>query len=79
MGVPPEYRGETVKAFASLHRGAQVSIEELIAFCRARLAAYKHPRQIEVVDELPKTASGKILRRALRSQNEAGSSAAQPT
>ncbi|MEA2256252.1 MAG: long-chain acyl-CoA synthetase, partial [Solirubrobacteraceae bacterium] len=40
--------------------------DELIAFCRERMAAYKYPRQVEFVDELPKTASGKILRRELR-------------
>ena len=40
--------------------------ETLIAFCKERMAAYKYPRKIEFVDELPKTASGKILRRELR-------------
>ena len=42
--------------------------EELVAFARERLAAHKYPRLVEIVDELPKTASGKILRRALRSR-----------
>ncbi|HZO06323.1 MAG TPA: long-chain fatty acid--CoA ligase [Solirubrobacterales bacterium] len=66
IGVPDEYRGETVKAFVSLKPGAELSDQELIAFCKERLAAYKYPRQIEFVDELPKTASGKVLRRELR-------------
>jgi long-chain acyl-CoA synthetase len=66
VGVPDTYRGETVKAFVSLVGGAQVESGELIAFCRERIAVYKAPREVEVVDELPKTASGKFLRRALR-------------
>ncbi len=66
VGVPDEYRGETVKAFVSLKPGESVSEDSLIAFCKERMAAYKYPRQIEFVEELPKTASGKILRRELR-------------
>jgi long-chain acyl-CoA synthetase len=64
IGVPDEYRGETVKAFVSLH--ADVTPDELIAHCRERMAAYKYPRAVEIVDELPKSVSGKILRRELR-------------
>jgi Acyl-CoA synthetases (AMP-forming)/AMP-acid ligases II len=71
IGVPDEYRGETVKAYVSLKPGAEVEAEALVAFCKERLAAYKYPRQIEFVDELPKTASGKVLRRELRDK-EAG-------
>jgi long-chain acyl-CoA synthetase len=66
VGVPDAYRGETVKAFVSLRPGATADADELVAFCRERMAAYKYPRQVEFVDELPKTASGKILRRELR-------------
>jgi long-chain acyl-CoA synthetase len=66
IGVPDEYRGETVKAFVSLKPGQNAGEDELIAFSKERLAAYKYPRQIEFVDELPKTASGKVLRRELR-------------
>jgi long-chain acyl-CoA synthetase len=66
VGVPDEYRGETVKAFVSLRPGERVEADELIAFCRERMAAYKYPRHVEFVDELPKTASGKVLRRVLR-------------
>jgi long-chain acyl-CoA synthetase len=71
VGVPDEYRGETVKAFVSLKPGAEVDAETLIAFCKERMAAYKYPRQIEFIDELPKTASGKVLRRELRDREAA--------
>ncbi|MGE5287587.1 MAG: AMP-binding enzyme [Micromonosporaceae bacterium] len=54
VGVPDPYRGEKVKAFVSLRRGESVSPDELIAFCKERMAAYKYPRQIEFVAELPK-------------------------
>jgi long-chain acyl-CoA synthetase len=66
VGVPDEKRGETVKAFVSVKPGAQVTEEELIAHCRERMAAYKYPRSVVLVDELPKTVTGKILRRELR-------------
>jgi long-chain acyl-CoA synthetase len=66
VGVPDVYRGETVKAVVSLRPGAVVEPGELVDFCRDRMAAYKYPRIVEVVDELPKTATGKILRRDLR-------------
>jgi len=69
VGIPDEYRGETVKAYVSLRPGQQVTAEELIAFCRQQMAAYKYPRQIEFLDELPKTVSGKLLRRELRARN----------
>jgi long-chain acyl-CoA synthetase len=49
----------------SLRPGQQAIAEELIAFCRQQMAAYKYPRQIEFLDELPKTVSGKLLRREL--------------
>jgi long-chain acyl-CoA synthetase len=66
VGVPDEYRGETVKAFVSLKEGRSADADELIAFCKERMAAYKYPRQVEILDEIPKTATGKILRRELR-------------
>jgi long-chain acyl-CoA synthetase len=66
VGIPDAYRGETVKAFVSLRPGERVDADELIAFCRERMAAYKYPRAVELVDELPRTASGKVLRRVLR-------------
>jgi long-chain acyl-CoA synthetase len=66
IGVPDPYRGETVKAFISLKAGMSAEESELITFCRDHMAAYKYPRAIEFLEELPKTASGKILRRDLR-------------
>ena len=66
VGVPDEKRGETVKAFVSLKPGVDVTPEELIAHCKDRMAAYKYPRLIVLMDELPKTVTGKILRRELR-------------
>jgi long-chain acyl-CoA synthetase len=67
VGVPDSYRGETVKAVVVLSAGAALSADDLEQFCRKRLAAYKVPRIIEFRDGLPKTATGKILRRELRS------------
>ncbi|MES2492974.1 MAG: AMP-binding protein [Pseudomonadota bacterium] len=66
IGIPDEYRGESVKAVVSLHAGASLDPAELIAFCKARMAAYKYPRVVEIMDELPKTVTGKILRREVR-------------
>jgi long-chain acyl-CoA synthetase len=66
VGAPDPYRGETVVAFVSLRAGRTADAAELIAFCRERMAAYKYPRRIEIVDEVPTTPSGKILRRVLR-------------
>ncbi len=68
VGLIDAYRGETVKAFVSIKDGAEVTIEEIIAFCKERLAAYKCPRIVEVIDDLPKTVTGKILRRELREE-----------
>ncbi len=69
VGVPDAYRGETVKAYVSLRPGQTATAEELIAFCRQQMAAYKYPRQVEFLDELPKTVSGKLLRRELRDRD----------
>ena len=70
IGVPDSYRGETVHAFVSLRReAAAVDQIVLVQHCRARLAAYKVPRKIRIVDELPKTPTGKIQRAALRERS----------
>ncbi len=66
IGEPDAYRGETVKAFVSFTPGQTATLEEITAFCRERLASYKVPRRIEVIDELPKTLTGKIQRVELR-------------
>jgi len=66
VGEPDDYRGETVAAHVVLRPGEDVSVDELVAHCRERLAVYKAPHVVHLVDELPKTASGKVLRRELR-------------
>jgi long-chain acyl-CoA synthetase len=66
IGVPDPYRGETVKAFVVLKPGERAIPEEMIAFCRERLAVYKVPRLIEFRETLPKTMIGKVLRKELR-------------
>src|SRR5215212_9030323 len=71
VGVPDEYRGETVKAFVALKQEDAVSEEELIAHCKEQMADYKYPRRIEFMEELPKTATGKFLRRELRDEARA--------
>jgi long-chain acyl-CoA synthetase len=66
IGVPDSYRGETVKAFVVLQPGVSATSDEIIAFCRGRLAAYKVPRLVVFRDSLPKSSVGKYLRRKLR-------------
>lgn len=68
IGVPDAYRGETVKAFIAVKDEYvdHVEPEEIIQFCKKRMAAYKYPRQVVILPELPKTATGKFLRRELR-------------
>lgn len=70
-GVPDPYRGETVKAYIVLKEGANVTEKELDEYSRKYLAAYKVPRIYEFRKELPKTAVGKILRRALVDEEKA--------
>jgi len=70
VGIPDAYRGETVKAVVSLKAGTTTNPEELIEHCKANMAAYKVPRILEIVDDLPKTVTGKILRRSLRENLE---------
>ena len=65
VGVPDPYRGETIKAVVSLKPGHQATADEIKAFARERMAAYKYPRVVEIIDDLPKTTSGKIMRRLL--------------
>jgi long-chain acyl-CoA synthetase len=66
IGVPDEYRGETVKAFVVLAPGEPVEERELITFARNRMSAYKYPREVEFVEVIPKSTTGKVLRRQLR-------------
>ncbi len=72
IGVPDAYRGETVKAFVVPQRGENLSPDEINTYCQERLAAYKIPKYIEFIDELPKSAAvGKVLRRQLREREMA--------
>ncbi len=66
VGIPDPYRGETVKAFLVSRPQTVLDLDALSAYCRQHLAGYKVPRFYEVVDSLPKSAVGKVLRRALR-------------
>jgi long-chain acyl-CoA synthetase len=68
VGAPDSYRGETVVAFVSASAGFHIDVTALSGFCRERLAAYKCPVEIRVVEELPKTATGKITRNTLRDE-----------
>ncbi|MBO0678754.1 AMP-binding protein [Mycolicibacterium sp. S2-37] len=63
---PDDYQGEAVVAYVALRPGATVTEEELIAFTRDRLAAYKRPKAVHIIGELPKTPTGKIKRAELR-------------
>jgi long-chain acyl-CoA synthetase len=66
VGVPDRYRGETLKAFIVVKEGETLTEEEVISYLKERLAPYKIPQFVEFMDDLPKTAVGKILRRELR-------------
>ena len=68
VGIPDEYRGETVKAFIVLKPGEVASEKEIIDFCREKMTAYKVPKLIEFRKEIPKSAVGKILRKILRDE-----------
>src|ERR671938_161814 len=76
VGIPDPYRGETVKAFVALRSGMSATPEEIIDFAKQRMAAYKYPRLVEIVDEIPKNLSGKVLRRELREREKARMAAA---
>jgi long-chain acyl-CoA synthetase len=78
IGEPDDHSGEAVAAFVT-PRDPSLTADELRAFARTQLAAYKTPRRIEFRDELPKSNVGKILRRALRDNaDDAASEAAPP-
>ena len=71
IGVHDHYRGETVKAFVVVKEGETLTEEEVITYCRENLAPYKVPKIVEFIDELPKSAVGKVLRRKLKEMEEA--------
>jgi long-chain acyl-CoA synthetase len=68
IGIGDKYRGETVKAYIVLKPGETATPEEIIAFCREKLAAYKVPKLVEFRTSLPKSAIGKVLRKILREE-----------
>jgi acyl-CoA synthetase (AMP-forming)/AMP-acid ligase II len=72
IGVPDEAFGESVKAIVQLRPGRSASSDELIAYCGERLAGFKKPRSVDFVDELPRDAAGKLLKRKLRERYWAG-------
>ncbi len=71
IGIPPGASDQRAKAFVVLKEGESVTADELIEFCRDRLARFKVPKEIEFRDDLPKTFVGKVLRRELAKQEEA--------
>jgi long-chain acyl-CoA synthetase len=70
IGVPDAYRGEAVKAYVVLKRGANVTSQELKEHCEKGLAEFKVPQEIEIRESLPKTAVGKVLHRVLREEDQ---------
>lgn len=68
VGVPDPYRGETVKAFVVPKPGEDLTEEEVIRFCKEKLASYKVPKAVEMRESLPKTIVGKVLRKELRAE-----------
>jgi 2-aminobenzoate-CoA ligase len=75
IGVPDEVRGQIAKAFVVLKPGQKASPEELVEYCKGKIATYKLPREVAIVNELPRTPTGKLLRRVLR-QKETGAAPA---
>ena len=71
VGVPDPVRGQAVKAYVVLKAGQEATVEDITTDCRSKIAAFKVPRVVELVRELPKTATGKILRRSLREHTPA--------
>ena len=71
MGVPDPYRGETVKAYIVLKAGQRTTESDIIQYCKGKLAPYKVPKLVEFRDGIPKSVSGKILRKILREEEVA--------
>jgi acyl-CoA synthetase (AMP-forming)/AMP-acid ligase II len=66
IGVPDEKYGEALLAFVVLKPDTTLEVEEMIEFCREKIAGYKIPRQLEIIAEMPRNPSGKILKKELR-------------
>ena len=71
IGVPDAYLGQAIKAFVTLKPGASATPKEIIAFCKERMPRHQYPRQVEIVDGIPKSETGEILRGVLRAQESA--------
>jgi long-chain acyl-CoA synthetase len=70
IGVPDQKSGEICKAFVQLKEGQEATEEEIIEFCRDKMAAYKRPHKVEFREALPMTPVGKILRRVLKDEEK---------
>jgi long-chain acyl-CoA synthetase len=70
VGIPHEYRGETIKAYIVLKPGQTATEDEIMDFCKQKLAAYKTPKSVEFRNSLPKSIIGKVLRKILREEEE---------
>ena len=68
--MPDEYWGEAVRAVVALRTDSTATSEEIVEFCRSRLASFKLPKTLEFVDALPRNAAGKVLRRELRDESQ---------
>ncbi len=66
IGIPDEKWGEAVKAIVVLRAGQEASADDLVEFCKGQLASYKRPRSVDFLTELPRNASGKVLKKELR-------------
>jgi long-chain acyl-CoA synthetase len=71
IGLPDAYLGQAIKAFVTLKPGASATPKEIITFCKERMPRHQYPRQVEIVDGIPKSETGEILRGALRAQESA--------
>jgi long-chain acyl-CoA synthetase len=72
IGVPDAQWGETLKAIVVLRSGMTATDEEIMEFCRGKLGNFERPRSVDFVDSLPRTPSGKVLKRVLREPYWAG-------
>ena len=71
IGLPDAYLGQAIKAFVTLKPGASTTPKEIIAYCKERMSRHQYPRQVEIVDGIPKSETGEILRGILRAQESA--------
>jgi acyl-CoA synthetase (AMP-forming)/AMP-acid ligase II len=69
IGIPDSLWGESVKAFVVLKTGEMMTEEEVVEYCKSRLASYKKPKSVKFVESLPRNPSGKVLKTVLREQN----------